>query len=247
MNLNLKPSTKAWLSVLFAVTLFNCSNCTGTCKPNVPYPQPGSCPIPGVATGQPGGKCPTWPNQCANDSHCINGTCLPCGGVGEACCGPMDDCTGSTCDQANDICRSDCGGVGEQCCGDGHCINGSVCDGNSNTCTSGPPACNGSTTWYIGLVDANRCAAPENIIVKANSAAEATTCANAMPSYGYTRLPPQTTPNVPTEYVGCLGDSNVLLGSRNSYFFAFSASDAAACLQSQCVNCQVTMGECPQE
>lgn len=246
---------KTWIASFFAVALMGCGSCQTPCKPNIPYPQAGSCPLPGVAAGDPGGKCPSWPGQCTSNTHCISGTCLPCGGAGEACCGVMETCDVGTCDKSDDsedVCRTSCGQAGQGCCTGNECAAGLYCDvAAPKTCVpTSQQACNGNKTWYVGVVDEDtRCALDANIIVQANTAAEATTCAQSVAastglSPGSQLLPPQETANNPADYQGCV-QGNIVEGNSTVHFSAFTQSDAQACLQSFCLNCMVSMGPCP--
>jgi len=151
------------LRLVVFIVLFNigCSDvgvfasCAPPCNPSVPVGQPGSCPIPGIADGQPGGKCATWlvsQNWC-NSGECIDGTCLGCGSATEPCCGPNyygDGCGASAGCQnqsnGNRICSSSCGVVGLQCCNQtdcnsgGHCVNGTCVTNGLGTCGGGSTA-----------------------------------------------------------------------------------------------------------
>ena len=250
MTLTMNAPLKLWFVVLSAVAMFGCSNCQGTCKQNIPYPEPGSCPLEGAPQGSPGGKCPSWPGNCDDGLHCTSGTCLPCGGANEACCFTSDECSVGVCDLENDgedICRTDCGSAGQDCCEHNVCASGLTCI-NGASCESGPLECSGALTWYVGTFNATTRCAGIPIIVKADTQAEAAQCAGGQLPAGSAGRPPQQQANPPQQYTGCIGGSvyNPLNPFGTVTFEAFTDADAQVCLQSQCTNCEVSFGECAQ-
>ena len=250
MTLQMNAPLKMWFVVFSAVAMFGCANCQGTCKQNIPYPEPGSCPLPGAPPGSPGGKCPGWPSNCDEGLDCISGTCLPCGGANEACCGNFESCTVGICDHNNDsedVCRTTCGGNGQDCCPGNECASGLNCI-NGDTCQSGPLACSGALTWYVGVFNATTRCAEVAINVKADTQAEAAECAAGLLKAGQAARPPQQQPNPPQQYTVCVGGSDIIPGGPfgTQTIEAFTDADAQVCLQSQCTNCEVAFGECAQ-
>src|SRR6516164_5730933 len=106
--------------------------CEGSCDPNVPYGQVGSCALSSVAEGSAYGACKDGhtTSLCDKDLACVDGTCLPCGaGEGEPCCqqpGGANTCNaGYACDSSTNVdwptCTASCGLLGIACCPDNAC------------------------------------------------------------------------------------------------------------------------------
>lgn len=240
----------AWLFIT-GCTSWGGIGCSAPCKPGVPYPQPGACPIPGVPDNQPGGHCKgIWP--CGNGSQCVDGTCLPCGGDGEICCGPNKDCNGGACEYNSngpDICSTSCGTLGKACCNGNNC-EGSVCDLNTHQCVAGGGgACSGPYTYVVSFINKQTRCAEYTFYVKSSSDADAQTCAQGLlqgqtGNVGLYELGPLNVE--PTEYVFCEHSAEPLSGPDNNiYPLAFSQQDAEICaVQAFCQNCTFTPGQC---
>ncbi|WP_224243483.1 hypothetical protein [Hyalangium gracile] len=242
-----------FIALAMAAVIAGCNDCQGHCDPQVPYPEPGACPLIGKSPGEEGGACPSWPGMCTSGTRCVQGTCLPCGGSGEVCCGFDNTCQGGlTCDpkpNSADVCSSTCGQLNKQCCSSNVCAPGLTCNGNNKTCiTSNTSQCNGSTQFFVGMLDLTTRCAIEPIAVMANSAAEATTCAQGVVQQlglsGYVELKsPTQFPNVGNTYNFC-SKSAIDPGSTVTVH-AFSDADAQACVQGYCsLTCTITPGAC---
>lgn len=226
------------------------------CSPTIPYPQPGTCSIPGTPEGEPGGKCPSWPSQCGGGSSCIQGVCLPTGGDGEACTGLHNECDpGLTCDDVPDshvTCSSTCGQLGQPCCHHSVCGPGNTCTPDQTCVQTDPPttsACQGSTQYFVGTLDfVTRCAG-EPISVMADDPAQATACAQAtLQQLGLTGVvelvSPTLYPNSGAEHQFCSKSDFDPSGSSFT-IHAHSDGDALTCAKGYCVkDCTITAGVC---
>ncbi len=101
----------------------------------------GSCVCP------EGACCP----GCGADEACLAGTCAPCGGLNQFCCG--DRCAG-----ADAICLggrcAQCGRPGDPCCAGGGCVAPATCDGTTchGTCGEVGQACCTGNRCALGTV-----------------------------------------------------------------------------------------------
>ncbi len=139
-------------------TMCSSGACTGG-APTDCSPLNGACTM-GLCDVAAGGCVASPINEgaaCMGGSNvCQNGTCIPCGGIGQPCC--AGSCSG-TLSCANNICQ-DCGEPGEQCCGGAtSCRSPATCSGANcclplgQPCTSDGQCCSllcGGTCFIIG-------------------------------------------------------------------------------------------------
>ncbi len=80
--------------------------------------------------GSDGGCSPA----CSLGHQCVNGSCVPCGGSGQVCCGGTGCGTNLSCSTGG-ICE--CGNVNEECCNATTCNGGLTCNAGMNRCVCG--------------------------------------------------------------------------------------------------------------
>jgi hypothetical protein len=254
-----KASTTMRLHHVLSLGLFSLvlhTGCSGTCDPNVQFPNPGACVTGFAGQGTPGGECSLdelGGGICQTGSVCIDDVCIPCGGNGQACCqepaGPMFCTTpGSGCDQgpnSDEIyprCTSSCT-AGKACCADNYCTD-SVCDTSTNTCMGAQSnPCVGGISYSVLLIDPNGCVMHASF--SSDNDTDAQTCAQAIlaenAGHGYTQLSALNAQQVCGDYCEISESGNAPVGGTEC---ALTPQALAQCEQAQCTNCTIQPSAC---
>jgi hypothetical protein len=246
-------STLFMASILFmmACTDYGQLGCDGKC--NHPYDgKPGSCATGNVSVGQIGGSCAGWPSPaCAAGGTCIDGTCLPCGGDGELCCGHYSpnpsECTDGTCAATADYptCDSSCGTLTpgqDTCCpGNGTKCSEGACDVDTNKCIQPQSVpCTGANPYAVALVDGAGCVLG-TFYFSGDNDTDAKACADGLKAM-YGAADECTLGQIPTEKDVC---ESSFLGTYSAVIGVCDPAKLAACEQEQCSNCTFQDGSCP--
>jgi hypothetical protein len=234
-----------------ACTDYGQLGCDGKC--DHPYDgEPGSCPQPGAVAGHIGGKCEAWPAfACDAGGVCVDGTCLPCGGDGELCCGKYgpnpEQCTSGTCTSTGDypVCNSSCGTLTpgkDSCCpGNGIKCSEGACDIDTNKCIQPQNVpCTGNYGYAVAFTDGAGCVLGTSYF-SADNDTEAQQCADAAKAqYGAAGVCALNA--LPIEQDTC---QTSFLGSFSKVIEVCDMAKLASCEYEQCTNCTYTNGSCP--
>jgi hypothetical protein len=240
--------TKVWLFALILVWLQACGEaCQSPCKPEVEYPNPGACPIPGADETEPGGECgwfSLW-SICHDNSTCVSNTCIPCGNPNQICCTYGDACSSGTCEHPSGThkrCSLDCGQAGQPCCEGNECdiAAGLVCNINTHTCVASGSICGtGANSYGVGVINkGDRCG--DVYAIQADNPSDAKACVEEAVGLEWEIAPAGAELK---EYTFCNDsdfDPPTTLTKQ-----AYSSQDAKTCAHNDCTNCTTTANACP--